>query len=223
MINELIQCNQSLQKENLVIYTWGNVSCREGKYILIKPSGVKFDDLSKENISKIDISSEDLISGYKPSVDTPTHIHLYKNFRNINAVVHTHSKYATIFAQAKKPIPCLGTTHADYFYGDIPLVDDLSYDEIENNYEQNTGKKIVQYFKKNSIDPLNMGAALCPSHGVFTWGKDLSSALKNAIVLEYIAEVAYKTLVLNPEPNFNNELLDKHFLRKHGKKSYYGQ
>tara|TARA_R100000697_G_scaffold58941_1_gene72024 strand:+ start:1165 stop:1857 length:693 start_codon:yes stop_codon:yes gene_type:complete len=225
MIEELIKTNQSLKKEKLVIFTWGNASCRVDDHVYIKPSGVDFEFLNKENISKINLKTKALVSGLKQSVDTPTHLALYDNFNEVNAVIHTHSKYATIFAQAKKSIPCLGTTHADYFYGDIPLVYGLTDSEIVNEYELNTGKKIVEYFKDKNIDPLNMGAALCPLHGVFTWGKDLKTALKNAIVLEHIAETAFKTMMLNSDltEKINQVLLDKHFLRKHGKNNYYGQ
>jgi len=225
-VQKLIEVNQALIKEKLVIFTWGNASFRtSSNTIYIKPSGVPFKDLTEEKMSEVDLDTKMHLSGHKPSVDTPTHIELYNNFSDINAIIHTHSKYCTIFAQAKKSIPCLGTTHADYFYGDVPVVGELSDQEIEKNYEENTGAKIVDYFLINDIAPLQIPAALSPSHGVFAWGHDLNHAIKNAIVLENIAEMAYKTLILcyNGDVDFDCKLLDKHFLRKHGNNKYYGQ
>ena len=227
MLNKLIEINKSLKKEGLVIFTWGNASCRshEKDNIFIKPSGIPFEDLIEKNISKVNLSTGTHIEGLKPSVDTPTHIILYNAFSEVNAIIHTHSKYCTIFAQSKMSIPCLGTTHADYFYGNIPVVGDLLSKEIDKDYEKNTGLKIVQYFKENNISPTQMKAALSPSHGVFVWGENLDEALKNAIILENIAEMSYKTLQLcyNRPVEFDLNLLNKHFLRKHGHKKYYGQ
>jgi len=225
-IKKLIEVNQRLIKEKLVIFTWGNASFRtSSNTIYIKPSGVPFKDLTEEKMSEVALDSKMHLKGNKPSVDTPTHIELYNNFSSVNAIIHTHSKYCTIFAQAKKNIPCLGTTHADYFYGDIPVVNELSAQKIKQNYEENTGAQIAEYFLANNIDPLQIPAALSPSHGVFVWGHNLDHAIKNAIVLENIAEIAYKTLTLcyNDDIKFDRILLDKHFLRKHGSKKYYGQ
>jgi L-ribulose-5-phosphate 4-epimerase len=227
MIKKLIEVNQSLIKEGLVIFTWGNASARsaDGVSIYIKPSGVPFNKLTRAGMSQVLLRTGTHVSGLKPSVDTPTHIELYNAFPEANSVIHTHSKYCTIFAQAKMPIPCLGTTHADYFYGPIPVVDELSPKEIEEEYEKNIGLKIVNYFKENNISPDAVKAALSPSHGVFVWGSSLDEALKNAIVLENVAEMAYKTLSLcyNEPISCDLNLLRKHFLRKNGEKKYYGQ
>tara|TARA_R110000824_G_scaffold133839_1_gene296688 strand:+ start:303 stop:986 length:684 start_codon:yes stop_codon:yes gene_type:complete len=227
MLNKLVEVNQLLKKEGLVIFTWGNASCRfqEDNSLFIKPSGVPFELLEEKKLAKVDLTTGKHLEGLKPSVDTPTHLVLYNAFPEINAIIHTHSKYCTIFAQAKHDIPCLGTTHADYFYGDIPVVDELNEQEIEEDYEENTGIKIVEYFQDHDISPESLPAALSPSHGVFVWGKSLDEALQNAIILENIAEMAYKTkqLCYNKYITFDNCLLNKHFLRKHGNKKYYGQ
>tara|TARA_R100000808_G_C2134765_1_gene143266 strand:+ start:817 stop:1503 length:687 start_codon:yes stop_codon:yes gene_type:complete len=224
-LQKLVKINKRLEEEKLVIFTWGNASFRHDKDVYIKPSGVSFSDLTEEKISQVDLETEMHLSGLKPSVDTPTHLVLYRAFPEVKAVIHTHSKYCTIFAQAKTSIPCLGTTHADYFYGEIPVVEALNKQEIENEYEKNTGLKIIQYFKEKNISPLDVPAALSPSHGVFVWGNSLDTAIKNAIVLENIAEMAYKTVSLcyNQPIEFDKNLLDKHFLRKHGSQKYYGQ
>ena len=209
MLKELIRVNRALKEERLVIFTWGNASCRsvDKKSMFIKPSGVPFEELQENKISQVDLSTAKHLRGLQPSVDAPTHIVLYNAFPDINAIVHTHSKYCTIFAQSKLSIPCLGTTHSDYFY------------------EKNTGLKIIQYFNENNVLPMEIPAALSPSHGVFVWGETLTDALKNAIVLENVAEMAYKTLQLcyNRSIDFNSMLLNKHFLRKHGNNKYYGQ
>ena len=222
VIKSVVDANKALRSENLVIQTWGNASVRIGNKMYVKPSGVPFEDLDEAKISRIDLPSGLHVGGKRPSVDAPTHRAIYLNFDRINAIIHTHSKYCTIFAQAKQSIPCLGTTHADYFYGDIPVIEDLCGEEIDNDYEENTGLKIVEHFRDNGICPLDMRAALLPSHGVFVWDTDIESALENAIVLEYIAELAYKTLALAGD-HISDKLLDKHFLRKHGNKKYYGQ
>jgi len=219
---QLVKTNKALKSEGLVIDTWGNASIRIDDKMYIKPSGVPFEELEVNQLSLVSLANGQHIEGNKPSVDSPTHYILYKNFKHINAIIHTHSKYCTIFAQAHMSIPCLGTTHADYFYGDIPIVNELDTKDIVNDYEYNTGLKIVEHFNKNNICPLNMQAALLPSHGVFIWGTNLTSALQNAIVLEYVAELAYKTLPFHRH-RLNPNLLDKHFLRKHGDKKYYGQ
>tara|TARA_R110002020_G_scaffold37124_4_gene111970 strand:+ start:11115 stop:11795 length:681 start_codon:yes stop_codon:yes gene_type:complete len=226
MLKKLIDVNRALKEEKLVMFTWGNASCRSYENnMFIKPSGVPFDELKERDMSNVNLLTGKRIEGLKPSVDTPTHIVLYNSFPETNAVIHTHSKYCTIFAQSKMSIPCLGTTHADYFYGSVPVVSELDEQEISEDYEKNIGLKIVQHFKENNISPSSMPAALVPSHGVFVWGETLDKALKNAIILENVAEMAYKTLTLcyNKSINFDTDLLDKHFLRKHGKNKYYGQ
>ena len=167
------------------------------------------------------------LAGLKSSVDTEIHLEIYKSFHQVGAVIHTHSNYATAFAQAKMPIPYLGTTHADYFYGDIPVIEDLSKEEILIDYEKNIGKKIVQHFRENNIDPSQMPAVLIPSHGSIVWGPTIEKTLETAIVLEEVAKLAYKTLNLSQAcdkiTSQSLDLLDKHFLRKHGDKKYYGQ
>ena len=224
-LQKLVQVNKRLKEEKLVIFTWGNASYRHDKDVFIKPSGVPFSDLTEEKIAQVDLDTEIHLSGLKPSVDISTHLILYRAFPEVKAIIHTHSKYCTVFAQAKINIPCLGTTHADYFYGEIPVVGDLSQQEIEHEYERNTGLKIIEYFKEKNISPLEIPAALSPSHGVFVWGNSLDNAIKNAIVLENIAEMAYKTINLcyNRPIEFDKNLLNKHFLRKHGSQKYYGQ
>jgi len=222
---DVVSVNQSLIEENLVIFTWGNASAKETKdnLMYIKPSGVPFSELNSEKISVVDISTGKSIKGLKPSIDSPTHLEIYRHFENVGGIIHTHSKYCTIFAQSKMPIPCLGTTHADYFYGDIPVVDDVSSSKLDN-YEENAGKKIIQHFKENKLSYKNMPAALLPSHGVFVWGETIFDALENAVVLENIAEMAYKTLILSKEKeSISQELLDRHYFRKHGADRYYGQ
>lgn len=195
----------------------------------IKPSGVPFADLTAKDMSTVDLKTGRHIKGKKPSVDAPTHLALYNAFPDINSIIHTHSKYCTIFAQAQLDIPCFGTTHADYFYGPIPVVGELTKEEVEKDYEKNTGLKIIDHFAAEDISPMSVKAALSPSHGVFVWGSTMEEALECAIVLENIAEMAYKTLVLtrpmryNRTVNCDSALLDKHFLRKHGDKKYYGQ
>ncbi len=226
--NKVVEANKDLLRKGLVIQTWGNASAidRETNQVLIKPSGVSFENLEPENISAVDLRG-DFCTGLKPSVDTPTHIEIYKGFEKVRGVVHTHSLYATIFAQAEVPIPCLGTTHADYFCGEIPVIPEVRGEELEK-YEANTGKKIVAYFRENQINPAKMPATLIAKHGAFTWGESIEQAIENAVILEYVAELAYKTLTLahvqkrtlNP---LDHDLLEKHFSRKHGPKRYYGQ
>lgn len=222
MIKSIVDANKALKSENLVIQTWGNASIRIDDKMYIKPSGVPFENLTASQISRVHLSTGLHVGGKKPSVDAPTHAEIYLNFDQINAIIHTHSKYCTIFAQAKKEIPCLGTTHADYFYGDIPIIEDLCDEEIDNDYEKNIGSKIVTHFHNNGICPLDMRAVLLPSHGVFVWGSSIESALESAIALENIAELAYKTLAIS-NAAISQKLIDKHFLRKHGDKKYYGQ
>jgi len=220
--------NKALPEEGLCIQTWGNASAidKDRKHILIKSSGVPFKHLKGEDISEVDLDGKTL-TPFKPSVDTPTHIEIYKAFEKVGGIIHTHSHYATIFAQARLSIPCLGTTHADHFAGDIPIMPDLSEEEVKTNYEQNTGKKIVSFFKEKNIDPLKIPGILIPSHGVFVFGETINKALDNAIALEAIAKMAYETLSLSKmhgkEAKIDKAILDKHFERKHGEDKYYGQ
>ena len=209
-------------ESGLVIGSWGNVSFRNKDTITITPSGISIDDLKLEKLVRVDISGNLIDKEHKPSVDTDIHLEIYKGFDGVKSVIHTHSEYATIFSQAKLPIPCVGTTHSDYFYGEIPIVNDLTKEQIDNEFEKNSGKSIVDFFKENKINSLHMKAALLPSHGPVVWGESIEDAVENAIVLEHIAKLAYRTLLLN-EVNMDTNLIDKHFFRKHGKDSYYGQ
>jgi len=229
MLNELKQkvldANLLLPKYNLITFTWGNVSGidREKGLIVIKPSGVEYDGMNINHLVVVELETGKTIdSDLSPSSDTATHLALYKAFPNIGGVVHTHSKWATIFAQAGSGIPALGTTHADYFYGEIPCTRKMTEFEIAGEYEAETGKVIIERFK--GIDPDAVPASLVYSHGPFTWGKDAADAVHNAVVLEEIAFMAWHDIMLKKdiEP-MQKELLDKHYLRKHGKNAYYGQ
>jgi L-ribulose-5-phosphate 4-epimerase len=219
-----VRLNQQIVDQGLVILTWGNGSIidRDRGLIYIKPSGVNVNVLVDDDISVVDINTNKHISGKKPSVDTSIHTEIYRHFNHIDTIIHTHSLYGTAYAQARRPIPCLGTTHADYFHGEIPVVYDLTPEEVAYNYEQNTGRSIVHYFMDHDIDHTHMSGCLVPSHGVFVWGR--SNALEAAIVLEHVAKLAYMTS--NIDPNLapvSDHLTDKHFLRKHGEGKYYGQ
>ena len=221
---QVYEANMELPKRGLITYTWGNVSGidREKGYCVIKPSGVDYEQLKPEDMVVMDLDGNKVEGEYKPSSDTPTHLELYKAFKDIGGIVHTHSPWATSFAQAKKGIPCYGTTHADYFYGEIPCARDLSKEEIATSYEKNTGLVIIETFEK--LNPLDVPGVLCSNHGPFTWGKDAAEAVHNAVVLEEVAKMAYRTENLSPNANpIPKDLLDKHFLRKHGKDAYYGQ
>ena len=215
--------NINLVKHGLVIFTWGNVSAfdRGKKLMVIKPSGIPFNEMKTEQMVVVDMKGNVVEGTLNPSSDTATHLVLYKNFPGISAVVHTHSEWATSWAQAGKDIPVLGTPHADYFYGDIPCTRKLTKKEIEGYYELETGNVIVETFKK--IDPKHIPGVLVHSHGPFTWGISPENAIENAVVLEQIAKVAFNTLLLEKNTEFDKILLDKHFLRKHGKDAYYGQ
>ena len=224
------EANRELFEKGLVVQTWGNASAidRENEAVYIKPSGVVFNELTAEKIPKVSYTGSRIEGILKPSVDTPIHLALYEGFQEIGGIVHTHSEYATVFAQAKFSIPCFGTTHADYFNGTIPVVGDLSKDEIEEDYERHIGEGIVSYFDTLGIKPLEVPAALVPSHGAFAWGRNLDDALENAIVLEEVAKLAYRTPLLSScfiakFPQMSKDLLDKHYQRKHGDGSYYGQ
>jgi L-ribulose-5-phosphate 4-epimerase len=216
--------NIELQEYKLVIYTWGNVSGidRQAGVVAIKPSGVAYDELTPEKIVLLDLDGKIIEGTLNPSSDTPTHLELYRNFPNIGGVCHTHSTNATMWAQACKEIPCFGTTGADYFYGPVPVTDVMTQEEIESDYELNTGKVIVRRFA--DIDPMQVPAVLVANHGPFAWGKSPAKAVESTVVLEQIAKMALGTIMINPDQrHISNTLLDKHYLRKHGKNAYYGQ
>ena len=219
------EANLALPKHGLITFTWGNVSAidRETNLVVIKPSGVSYEEMTAEDMVVLDLESGRIVEGSKkPSSDTPTHLELYRAFEGVGGIVHTHSRWATSFAQAGSPLAPLGTTHADYFYGTIPCTRAMTADEISGEYEKETGKVIVETF--SNIDPLSISAVLVKSHGPFAWGKDAFEAVHNAVVLEEIAFMNYHALQLSPTlPNMPQALLDKHYLRKHGKNAYYGQ
>jgi L-ribulose-5-phosphate 4-epimerase len=220
---EVCQANLSLVEHNLVISTFGNASAidRETGFMVIKPSGISYKDMKPHDMVVTDLSCNVVEGDLLPSTDAPTHAALYKSFTAIGGIVHTHSAHATAWAQTGRPIPCLGTTHADYFYGSIPVTRKLTPEEIAYDYEYNTGLVIAECF--SSIDSLQIPAALVVSHGPFTWGEDVSQAVHNAVILEEIARVAALTLSIASAGSIDRELLDKHFLRKHGDGAYYGQ
>lgn len=221
---EVYEANLELPRRGMVTYTWGNVSGidRARGLFVIKPSGVEYDLLKPEDLVVIDLDGQKVEGRYKPSSDTATHLELYKAFSGIGGVVHTHSPWATSWAQASRAIPCYGTTHADYFYGEIPCARSLSPAEIEEAYEKNTGLVIVETFQR--INPIHVPGVLCANHGPFAWGKDASQAVHNAVVLEELAKMAYQTEMLRPGvPPAPLELLQKHFMRKHGPNATYGQ
>ena len=209
-------------ESGLVIGSWGNVSFKSEDSITITPSGISIDDLTLEKLVKVDMLGN-FKNEFKPSVDTDIHLEIYKGFDGVESVIHTHSEYATIFAQAKMSIPCVGTTHADYFYNEVPIVKDLTKEQIDNDFEKNSGKSIVDFFVDSKINPLHMKAALLPSHGPVVWGESVEDAVDNAVVLEHIAKLAYHTGILNDWPDMDSNLIKKHFFRKHGGESYYGQ
>jgi len=221
---QVYQANMELPRRGLITYTWGNVSGldRSSMLFVIKPSGVDYDLLKPEDMVVIDMEGKKVEGSYKPSSDTATHLELYKAFPAIGGVVHTHSPWATSWAQASRSIPCYGTTHADYFYGEIPCARSLTAAEIDEAYEKNTGLVIIETFKGKN--PVHLPGILCANHGPFAWGKDANMAVHNAVVLEEVAKMAYQTEMLRadvqPAPT---ELQDKHFLRKHGPKATYGQ
>jgi L-ribulose-5-phosphate 4-epimerase len=224
---QVYQANLDLVKAGLVVLTWGNASGadRAQGVMAIKPSGVAYDVLKPADIVVLAIEDGRVVEGtYRPSSDTPTHLHLYQQFDSVGGIVHTHSTYATAFAQALRPVPCLGTTHADNFYGPVPVTRPMTTDEIASDYELNTGKVIVEAFRTQKIDPAHVGGVLVASHAPFAWAKTVEKAVENAIVLEFSAQMAISSLALNPAvPNIPQPLLDKHYLRKHGAKAYYGQ
>ncbi|MCL2034889.1 MAG: L-ribulose-5-phosphate 4-epimerase [Oscillospiraceae bacterium] len=221
---QVFEANIKLPKYGLITFTWGNVSAidRNRGLVAIKPSGVEYDAMTADDIVLVDLDGNRVDGKLNPSSDTPTHLKLYKAFPNIMGIVHTHSRWATIFAQAGMGIPALGTTHADYFYGEVPCTRKMTETEIKGAYEKETGTVIIERFK--GLSPDDIPAALVHSHGPFVWGKDAENAVYNAVVLEEIAFMAWHNLVTNPKlPSMQQELLDKHYLRKHGANAYYGQ
>lgn len=221
---KVCQANLDLVKNNLVIYTWGNVSGidRETNLVVIKPSGVSYDNMTPEDMVVVDLEGNVVEGHYRPSSDTPTHLELYKKYDNIGGIVHAHSKWATIWAQAGRSIPIYGTTHADHFNGMVECTRKLTQKEVENEYEKNTGLVIIETIKNKN--PLDNPAILCKNHGPFTFGITPDKAVENAVVLEYVAEMAYNTENVNSGVDvIDKYLLDKHYNRKHGKNAYYGQ
>lgn len=232
MLEELkkvvFDANMELPRRGLVTFTWGNVSGidREKGLVVIKPSGIEYEEMSVEDMVVVDLEGNIIEGNYKPSSDTATHLELYKAFEAIAGIVHTHSRWATTFAQAGLKIPAFGTTHGDYFYGAVPCTRAMSNNEIQGAYEKETGSVIIETFDKNRIEPMDVPAVLVHEHGPFTWGKDPSDAVYHAVVLEEVAQMAYGTIILKntgTKPAMKKELLDKHFLRKHGANAYYGQ
>ncbi|EMP2576121.1 TPA: L-ribulose-5-phosphate 4-epimerase [Serratia marcescens] len=223
---QVLAANLSLPAYGLVTFTWGNVSAidRQSGLVVIKPSGIAYEAMTLEDLVVVDLEGQVREGHRKPSSDTATHLALYRAFADIGGVVHTHSRNATIWAQAGQPIPALGTTHADYFYGDIPCTRPMSEAEIAGDYEGETGKVIIETFNQAGRDPQQVPGVLVYSHGPFAWGKDAADAVHNAVVLEEVAIMAMATRQLAPAiAPMQPELLDKHFLRKHGKHAYYGQ
>jgi len=217
---KVLKANLELPERGLVTYTWGNVSgIDRGKGLfVIKPSGVEYDQMKSEDMVVVDLEGNKIEGDLKPSSDTATHLYLYNHFKEIGGIVHTHSSWATSWAQAEKGIPGFGTTHADYFYGEIPCTRKMKVAEIKGEYEKETGKVIVERFK--DLNPVQIPGVLVSNHGPFAWGSDVVEAVHNAVVMEEIAKMAYRSLNLN---QMDQLLLDKHFLRKHGRDAYYGQ
>ncbi len=221
---ECLEANLLLPKYGLITFTWGNVSIidRALGVVVIKPSGVSYEDMKAEDIVVLDLDGNVLDGKLRPSSDTATHLRLYKEYPNMGAIVHTHSRWATIFAQAKRSIPALGTTHADYFYGEIPCTRELTSDEINGSYELETGNVIVETIGNH--DPLHCPGIVVASHGPFSWGKDAKDAVMHAVVMEEVAMMAWHAMMMNPSlVKADQVLLDKHFFRKHGPNAYYGQ
>ena len=223
----VLKANLLLPKHGLVTFTWGNVSGvdREAGLMVIKPSGVEYDEMCADDMVVVSLETGERVEGrYKPSSDTPTHVALYKAFPNIGGVVHTHSRWATSFAQAGKGIPAFGTTQGDYFYGEIPCTRLMTAEEIHGEYELETGNVIIETYKERGINPDYVPACLVHSHGPFAWGTDPMNAVHNSVVLEEVAFMAFHAMALTPGlPPMQQELLDKHYLRKHGPNAYYGQ
>lgn len=222
----VFDANMKLPEYKLVTFTWGNVSGidRESGLVVIKPSGVDYEKMKWEDMVVVNLDGTVIEGSYRPSSDTATHLEIYKEFPTVNGVVHTHSSWATSWAQAGRSIPCYGTTHADYMYGEIPCVRNLTKEEIEEEYEKNTGVLITGYFREHNLDAGAMPAVLCKNHGPFTWGITPGEALHNAVVLEEVAKMAARCEMINPQVKpAPQELQDKHYYRKHGENAYYGQ
>ncbi|HBC0611699.1 TPA: L-ribulose-5-phosphate 4-epimerase [Serratia marcescens] len=224
---QVLEANLDLPRHKLVTFTWGNVSAvdRERGLVVIKPSGVEYEHMRAEDMVVVDLASGRTVEGAKkPSSDTATHLALYREFADIGGIVHTHSRHATIWAQAGLDIPAWGTTHADYFYGAIPCTRLMTQDEIEHDYELETGKVIIETFRRRDINPNAIPAVLVNAHGPFAWGKDAHNAVHNAVVLEEIAYMGiFSRQLTSGIHSMQRELLDKHYLRKHGQNAYYGQ
>jgi L-ribulose-5-phosphate 4-epimerase len=218
------EANVELNRQKLTIYSWGNVSGidRGAAVVAIKPSGVPYDELNPDKMVLLDLDANIIEGNLKPSSDTPTHLELYRNFKAVGGICHAHSTNATMWAQACREIPCFGTTHADYFYGSIPVTEVMTVNQVKSDYELNTGKVIVKRFA--GMDPMEMPVVLVANHGPFTWGKTPADAVEAAVVLEQVAAMALGTININPKQSeIPQHLLDKHYLRKHGKNAYYGQ
>lgn len=220
---EVFQANLELVKHGLVIFTWGNVSGidRAQNLVAIKPSGVSYNDMKAADMVIVNLEGKVIEGSLKPSSDTSTHLELYRNFRDIKGIVHTHSEWATSWSQAGRPLPAFGTTHADYFYGEVPCTRKLTREEINSDYELNTGKVIVETF--SDLDPSAVPSVLVNGHAPFSWGDSPDNAVHNAVILEYVAKMAFRNIILGNEKPIEQHLLDKHYLRKHGKDAYYGQ
>ena len=221
---QVLEANLLLPKYGLVTFTWGNVSGidRESGLVVIKPSGVEYDGMDVDDMVVVDLDGKMVEGHYKPSSDTPTHVALYRAFPALGGIVHTHSRWATTFAQAGRGIPAMGTTQGDYFYGEIPCTRPMTDEEIHGEYEKETGGVIIETFR--DIDPMTIPAVLVYSHGPFSWGKDAMDAVHNAVVLEEVAFMDWHAMMLNPDLGpMQQSLLDKHYLRKHGANAYYGQ
>lgn len=225
--SEVLAANLALPAHQLVTFTWGNVSTVDEtrQFMVIKPSGVEYDVMTVDDMVVVDISSGKVVEGgKKPSSDTPTHLALYRRYTQIGGIVHTHSRHATIWSQAGRDLPAWGTTHADYFYGTIPCTRLMTADEINGEYEYLTGQVIIETFEQRQLEPSQIPAVLVHSHGPFAWGKDAADAVHNAVVLEECAYMGLFSQQLTPQlPAMQPYLLDRHYLRKHGKNAYYGQ
>lgn len=223
---QVCEANLELVKRGVVIHTWGNVSGidREKGLMIIKPSGVDYDGMTPEDMVVVDLLTGDTVEGkYRPSSDTATHLELYRSFSSIGGIAHTHSINAVAFAQSGHDIQALGTTHADYFYGTIPCTRELARDEVEKEYELNTGKVIVECVRGRRIDPMAIPGIVVRNHGPFSWGRNVQSAILHAVTMEVVAEMNIKTMMLNPNAEMKQYILDKHYKRKHGSNAYYGQ